>query len=91
MSTPTHVEVTDVSWFAGYGPAAPKGPCRHRCAHRHTSVIAWGPSQRLYELVQCDDVCGGECRAWQAATPTSNGGIPNSHPYVHVGRQERIR
>jgi hypothetical protein len=80
----THVEVDDVHWFAGHGPADPIGPCPHDCRHSAVSVIAWGPSLRHYELVQCDDVCAGQCRAWEAATRGSNGGVPNSHPYLQV-------
>lgn len=94
MGADTSVDVDDVHWFHGWGPAEPDGPCPHsKCRHWGQSTIAHGPSLRHYELVRCDDDdgCNGECRAWQAATPTSNGGIPNSHPFLHVGRQEGER
>lgn len=86
MGHDTSLDVDDVHWFHGYGPADPIGPCPHHCQHRGQSVIAWGPSLRHYELVQCDDDagCNRECRSWQRATPTSKGGIRNSHPWLHV-------
>lgn len=85
MGHETYVEVEHVKWFKGHGPKDPIGPCPHDCRHNGTSVIAWGPSLRHYELVQCDDDgCRGRCRAWEAATQRSNGGIPNSHPWLQV-------
>ena len=84
MGHDTYVEVDHIQWFAHHGPADPIGPCPHDCKHTSGRVIAWGPSFRHYELIQCDDVCGGKCRAWESALPKSNGGIPNSHPWLLV-------
>jgi hypothetical protein len=81
VSTPTHVEVEDVEWFAGHGPKAVTGICLHDCKHRSQATIAWGPSLNTYELVECRD-CG--CRAWQAARFGGNGGIPDTHPWLAV-------
>lgn len=86
MGHDTLVEVDDVRWFAGYDAKPIVGPCPHTCQHRDSRVIAWGPSLRHYELIQCDDEdgCQQRCRAWERATPTSNGGIRNSHPWMEV-------
>lgn len=95
MGHETFVEVEHVHWFKGHGPKDPIRPCRHVCPHNATSVIAWGPSLRHYELVQCDvkEGCAGRCRAWEAATKDSRGGIPNSHPFMQVtpDRSEFVR
>lgn len=80
MGHETSVDVQDVKWFAGYGPVEVVGPCLHAdCPHNATSVIAWGPSLKHYELVTCDvpEGCNGRCRVWESALPNSNGGIPN--------------
>lgn len=78
MGHDTAVEVDDVHWFAHYGPVEMRGECPHECEHRTTRVIAWGPSLTVYEYIECGD-CG--CRAWEAALPTSRGGIEESHPW----------
>jgi hypothetical protein len=45
------------------------GPCPHNCGHRSTTVVAWGPDERHYELVACDDDpgCAGNCQGWMPA------------------------
>jgi hypothetical protein len=60
MSQP-NIEVSEVTWFAGYGHLELGDPCDHDCAHQMQRVIAWGPTKVQYQLVACDD-CG--CRAW---------------------------
>ena len=56
-----------VHFFSGYGPADVLGDCPHNaCGHYGQSVIAWGPDERRYVLVTCDDNdgCAGHCRGW---------------------------
>lgn len=60
----------DVHWFKGYGPTATVGPCPHNCEHRALTNIAWGPDYEHYTLNECDDVCAGRCRGWQAEYPS---------------------
>lgn len=63
----------EIGWFKSHGPLPIAGPCPHtECAHLGTGVIAWGPSEDRYELVECgsinvpeaSDDCGTRCRAW---------------------------
>lgn len=71
----------EIHWFKGEGPRPVVGPCPHRCDHWGTGVIAWGPSEERYELVECgsrrmavEGECNAQCRAWvdgrgRAVTP----------------------
>lgn len=54
----------EVRWFKGEGPARVVGPCAHDCKHLGQGVIAWGPSEERYELVECGLPGDGGCRAW---------------------------
>lgn len=68
-----------VHWFAGYPESERRrvavGPCPHDCEHRSTSVEAWGPDLDHYELVVCDDICAGNCRAWLPTDDNAHGGM----------------
>lgn len=81
MSSFVHVDHPDVviHWFASYPEAQrtrrPIGPCPHDCEHRQTSVVGWGPDLAHYELIQCDEVCAGQCRAWLPSDDNAHGGI----------------
>lgn len=74
-------------FFAGYGPAAPLGPCLHACDHRHRSVIAHGPDWNHYELMTCDveDGCDGQCRCWSVVAHMEDPG--RVYRWTHVGPQ----
>jgi hypothetical protein len=80
MSHETQIDVDGIHWFSGYGPIPMSDDeCDHDCPHLGLAVIAWGPSQLHYELVECT-AC--HCRAWEAALPNSHGGIRGSHPFL---------
>lgn len=71
MMAEVHVDAPgEIHWFKGEGPLPVLGPCPHACQHWGKGVIAWGPSEDRYELVECgmdDDGakgCAGQCRAW---------------------------
>lgn len=74
----------EMRWFHGQRAYPVVGPCPHDCKHLGTGVIAWGPSEERYELIECgikpgdpghdDSDCQGRCRAWtngrgQVVTP----------------------
>lgn len=51
-------------WLPGYGRVAVDGTCLHReCRHDQTTVVAYGPGSGNGELVQCEAICAGQCRA----------------------------
>ena len=67
-----------IHWFKPY-PADQRsrtavGPCPHDCEHRNTSVVGYGSDLDHYELVTCDDVCDGNCRAWIPTDDNAHGG-----------------
>lgn len=74
-----------VKFFHGHGPAPVLGPCLHNCPHRHRTVIAWGPDWERYELIQCDQVCAGQCRGWKRVTSMQDRGTVER--WLHVGEQ----
>lgn len=61
------VPANSIHWFNPWRPADVLGPCPHlECEHDHyKNVIAWGPDETRYELVECVEENGGcGCRAW---------------------------
>jgi hypothetical protein len=60
----------EIHWFKSERPLPVLGRCPHSgCGHHGQGVIAWGPSLKQYELVECgsrraSDGCAGSCRAW---------------------------
>ena len=63
-----------IDWFKGHGPLPVIGDCPHACEHNGTSVIAWGPDNEHYCLVECDDRQRGcLCRGWSAEYPPGVG------------------
>lgn len=62
MGREFHIEVDGVEMFSGYDWVDLGDECTHECEHRSLSVIAWGPTRSLYELIRCDDCM---CRSWR--------------------------
>lgn len=82
----SHVHVDNPGewrWWPNRGPAPVIGLCPHACSHESQQVIAWGPDVKHYELVQCDAICAGSCRAW------TDGTIRTTTPWQQVAVPER--
>lgn len=56
------INVDKITMFSGYSWVDLGDRCSHRCTHHAVSVVGWGPTVSLYELLECDR-CG--CRAWR--------------------------
>ncbi len=66
-----------VRWFSGEGPRQPQVPYVGDCKHMGQRVVAWGPDEKHYELVECSDCLG---RAWSDGRyrPTTQWLVPIS-------------
>lgn len=56
----------EVHWFPPHLPKALVGDCPHDCRHYIRTTVAWGPSEELYDLQECE-LC--HCRGWRPWAP----------------------